>query len=630
MDIIDAGSNSNFLFIDRVSAADKPGTDGTNDGIKVQGGSGGTLEIDQQAADTQIDVLSATDATTFDGSATGTTRRTSSVPHLTIMATGADHTTIKASADYLNLTNALRIETGTRTYDTITLGGGEDSSVTGVMVRTGAGHDVVTVQQDEDADGATTATVDFGAGTGSGSGFGLLNELHVGGAGAHLAVNCTATLAQTGGASHVVVLDDATVGYGGTLIVAEESGLGDVTVNGGATMSVQAQLHVVDDTSTATGLMDIVAGGVVEFTGTSPGSEVARMSLEGTLTLDASADLTVGHIWETGSNGEINAADTAVMYVWSEVDISGTLNVNLTTGLTSKSAVTIEEFDASGTVNVNDGGLLTATTFDVSGTLNVNGGAEVLSLGNSSIATLVIDSGTMTLSDVGPATLVVNNLSITGTGSLDITNNDLIIDYSSSSPLSAVRSYLLAGRGGAGFANATWTGTGGITSSTAADTAVLLADGGLTTAVGYAENSDMFYGSYSTFGGQSVDSTCVLIKYTYGADGNLDGATDGTDLGLVATFYVDPAGDQWFRGDYDYDGACDGSDLTVLGVTYGYSETYGVRLEASTPARMEGEDERTMEQKLEDALAYLLDVLGERDGSVEAAFRAGMALRTDL
>ena len=43
-----------------------------------------------------------------------------------------------------------------------------------------------------------------------------------------------------------------------------------------------------------------------------------------------------------------------------------------------------------------------------------------------------------------------------------------------------------------------------------------------------------------------------------------------------------------------------------------------------------GEDDRTMEQKLEDVLAYLLDALGENAGGLESAFRAGMALRTDL
>ena len=46
MDIIDAGSNSDFLFVDRVHAVDKPTTDGTNDGIKVEAGTGvGTLRI---------------------------------------------------------------------------------------------------------------------------------------------------------------------------------------------------------------------------------------------------------------------------------------------------------------------------------------------------------------------------------------------------------------------------------------------------------------------------------------------------------------------------------------------------------------------------------------------------------
>src|SRR5437867_1688669 len=48
MDIIDAGSNSNFLFVDQVHAVLKPAADGNGDnGIKVQGGSGaGTLRVE--------------------------------------------------------------------------------------------------------------------------------------------------------------------------------------------------------------------------------------------------------------------------------------------------------------------------------------------------------------------------------------------------------------------------------------------------------------------------------------------------------------------------------------------------------------------------------------------------------
>ena len=59
-DIVDCGSNTNFLFVDQVPAALKPTTDGTNDGIKVQGGSGDTLEIDAGIDDTYIQLTSST------------------------------------------------------------------------------------------------------------------------------------------------------------------------------------------------------------------------------------------------------------------------------------------------------------------------------------------------------------------------------------------------------------------------------------------------------------------------------------------------------------------------------------------------------------------------------------------
>jgi hypothetical protein len=59
-DVIDCGSNTNFLFVDRVPAAQKPGADGDGDsGINVLGGNNGTLEVDAGENDTLIELTGA-------------------------------------------------------------------------------------------------------------------------------------------------------------------------------------------------------------------------------------------------------------------------------------------------------------------------------------------------------------------------------------------------------------------------------------------------------------------------------------------------------------------------------------------------------------------------------------------
>ena len=41
--------------------------------------------------------------------------------------------------------------------------------------------------------------------------------------------------------------------------------------------------------------------------------------------------------------------------------------------------------------------------------------------------------------------------------------------------------------------------------------------------------------------GQSVDGSSILIRYTRGADGNLDGVVDDKDVTIIANGYNQPA-----------------------------------------------------------------------------------------
>jgi hypothetical protein len=102
------------------------------------------------------------------------------------------------------------------------------------------------------------------------------------------------------------------------------------------------------------------------------------------------------------------------------------------------------------------------------------------------------------------------------------------------------------------------------------DTRAMLQDGRMmsgtadaTHRLGYGDNALL---GDSSFSGQSVDGSSVLLKYTFGGDANLDGQVDVTDLGALATNWQQSG--VWTGGDFNYDGLVDVSDLGILATNW--------------------------------------------------------------
>jgi hypothetical protein len=152
------------------------------------------------------------------------------------------------------------------------------------------------------------------------------------------------------------------------------------------------------------------------------------------------------------------------------------------------------------------------------------------------------------------ATSVVNELQTAGsvglwTGRLDLADNDLIIDYTGGSPIQTVRDQLKVGRAGG-----SWTGNGIRSSVAAADASK---------AIGVGEASVL---GLTNFSGQPVDSTCVLLKFTWFGDATLDGQVDVGDLGRLASNWQTSG--LWTEGDFDYNGTIDVNDLGLLATNW--------------------------------------------------------------
>jgi hypothetical protein len=151
-------------------------------------------------------------------------------------------------------------------------------------------------------------------------------------------------------------------------------------------------------------------------------------------------------------------------------------------------------------------------------------------------------------------TSTVGALSLTpqsGTnGTLDITDNQLLIDYGTNpDPQSTILSYLAAGSNG-GY----WNGSWGIVSSAVGNLAG-------TYGVGYSD------------GAAGIDPSLIsgqlAVAYTLNGDITLQGLVDGMDFSLFIHNWDRIVTGGWEQGDFTYGGSVNSNDYYMLGGNFG-------------------------------------------------------------
>jgi hypothetical protein len=210
------------------------------------------------------------------------------------------------------------------------------------------------------------------------------------------------------------------------------------------------------------------------------------------------------------------------------------------------------------TLNVNAGTYVfnedpVLTTEDLA--INVATGGAVLANADVHLRALNITGGSFVMPANGSRVLRTRALSIAA-GMLDLADNDMIVDYGDdiASPVGDITEWLRTGYNFGG-----WDGSGLITSRPDALAGV--------TALAVAEARDVLFLSgveTAPFSGQSADATCVLIKYTYSGDANLDGSVDAADYGMIDNFIQFPGASGYWNGDFNYDGIIDAGDYGLI------------------------------------------------------------------
>jgi hypothetical protein len=265
----------------------------------------------------------------------------------------------------------------------------------------------------------------------------------------------------------------------------------------------------------------------------------------------------------TGSSGVAPAINVTL----------GSHTVSAPVALTGNTAVTVSQ--ASDTLSLTD-------LQPAGGATLTKQGAGTLAVNRVEAAGLLVDGGTVRVVESSPglssghpagdnvSVSEVASVSIANdgaplgsrgySGTLDLTNNDLIIDYTGASPVAAIEDMIRSGYNVTGD----WAGAG-ITSSVAAldgNYVIAIADNALLAApFGTAQGG-------APFAGVDVDLDTVLVKFTHRADINLDGVITPDDSAIFGGNYDENQPATWATGDMNYDGIFTPDDAAIFGGAY--------------------------------------------------------------
>jgi hypothetical protein len=185
---------------------------------------------------------------------------------------------------------------------------------------------------------------------------------------------------------------------------------------------------------------------------------------------------------------------------------------------------------------------------------------NALSLTNGATATLTSLGAARSATNHRVLRIQTGSLTIDANSTLDLTDNDLIVDYTGASPVAPVEAMVRSGYNVTG----NWLGNR-ITSAVAASNgnfALAVADNAqLTAPFGAAQGGPLF-------AGLDVDLTTVLVKFTHRVDLNLDGRVDPNDASVFGTSFSENDPASWSIGDLDYDGLFTPNDAAIFGTFY--------------------------------------------------------------
>ncbi len=381
---------------------------------------------------------------------------------------------------------------------------------------------------------------------------------------------------------------------GGSITQFGETRGGFYTVQGGATWTLMGGIHqgtqITAGSTAGDGTYSMI-GGSINMNGVSTARIVVGLNNAGTF-LQSGGDVRVPFLY-VGGSGSLGSGRghyqlsggsllcTGQTWVGTENAAGGTYVQ--TAGQAELARLMVNDLStSSGAVQISGGTLLVNNTSTNNGTWTQTGGrakvdgfldgagtASVTGNGSLTVARLrqrslfvggdgrVVNEDLSTTNQLNRVNALVFEETAGGTirGRWDLDNTLLAIDYTGASPLSDVKRYLASG-----YAGGNWTGPG--LGSTLM--------GIFQMAEGYAEASDVLGPTGGFFGGEQVDGSTVLVKFTLYGDANLDRQVNLLDFNRLAANFGS-TGAVWSQGDFTYDGVVNLADFNKLAAKFGMS-----------------------------------------------------------
>ena len=362
-----------------------------------------------------------------------------------------------------------------------------------------------------------------------------ISHSYIGGASASFGVGTTwqgYTVANGGAAAAAVpgTYDTAMFNAGITSQINFNSSVTNFRLlvrSGSVTLNLASNTYTLNSTNDEGGLV------VGKYSGESPSLTIQGGTVACSNVVVGNLPGSTGTLNITAANGRLQASGD-VFIGGDVVGKGGTGVMNVQNSAVAAVAGTVHIYTGS-SVNVAAGGALSAAairgaTLSVSGTATVN--ANGTSTGTSVLSSLTLAGSTGAW-----------------TGRLELNDNDLIVNYSGTSPLQTLIDQVKYGQ----------THAAGISSATSTGHTILA----------LVDNANL---QLTTFSGQTLDGTThqVLGKYTYYGDANLDGEVTSADYTYIDSHFGQSGpGIGWMQGDFNGDGAVTSADYTYIDTNFG-------------------------------------------------------------
>jgi hypothetical protein len=272
--------------------------------------------------------------------------------------------------------------------------------------------------------------------------------------------------------------------------------------------------------------------------------------------------LTTPNLAVTAGVGNLNIANGQGFSVAGGVFSIGancTLN-KISTGTGTLSIGSSQSHGANSTLSTQGGQLFLVTDAGTAASRTLNLISDGITNLNASqhLASIIAAGGAINMENNGNRVLVTGAVS-TGSesGILNLGDNDMILDYTGATQFPSLQLMLRVGRD-----HGIWDGLG-INSLAAHNSPAH------NTTLGMMEATDFkgIYGNAATFAGQTIDTTALLVKYTYYGDTDFNGKVNFDDyVRTDSGFNNHKTG--WVNGDFDFNDAVNFDDYVLIDLAF--------------------------------------------------------------